>query len=683
MVRSFMRGKKNCKTMIFFVLVLLLVLQFFSNKALSQSEEGEFGFNGYLYDNSGIAITNSKGLMKLTNSSEFSYGHVFYNSPVRFKNSPNGTVSSFSTTFVFAIVSNVNALDGHGLAFVISPTKGLPYSSSSQYLGLFNLTNNGDPSNHIVAVEFDTFQNQEFDDMDNNHVGIDINSLSSEKASTAGYYEDDDGTFKNIRLINQKPIQAWIEYDSSRRQLNVTIHPIHLPKPKIPLLSLTKDLSPYLFDSMYVGFTSATGRLRSSHYILGWTFKLNGTASNIDISRLPKLPRDSRSTSVKKILAISLSLTSLAILVFLTISYMLFLKRKKLMEVLEDWEVQFGPHRFAYKDLYIATKGFRNSELLGKGGFGKVYKGTLSTSNMDIAVKKVSHDSRQGMREFVAEIATIGRLRHPNLVRLLGYCRRKGELYLVYDCMPKGSLDKFLYHQPEQSLDWSQRFKIIKDVASGLCYLHHQWVQVIIHRDIKPANVLLDDSMNGKLGDFGLAKLCEHGFDPQTSNVAGTFGYISPELSRTGKASTSSDVFAFGILMLEITCGRRPVLPRASSPSEMVLTDWVLDCWEDDILQVVDERVKQDDKYLEEQVALVLKLGLFCSHPVAAVRPSMSSVIQFLDGVAQLPNNLFDIVKARENVGAIEGFGEAAESLAEPCSVATLTFTEPFVSHGR
>ncbi|CAD5329409.1 unnamed protein product [Arabidopsis thaliana] len=278
----------------FFVLVLLLVLQFFSNKALSQSEEGEFGFNGYLYDNSGIAITNSKGLMKLTNSSEFSYGHVFYNSPVRFKNSPNGTVSSFSTTFVFAIVSNVNALDGHGLAFVISPTKGLPYSSSSQYLGLFNLTNNGDPSNHIVAVEFDTFQNQEFDDMDNNHVGIDINSLSSEKASTAGYYEDDDGTFKNIRLINQKPIQAWIEYDSSRRQLNVTIHPIHLPKPKIPLLSLTKDLSPYLFDSMYVGFTSATGRLRSSHYILGWTFKLNGTASNIDISRLPKLPRDSR-----------------------------------------------------------------------------------------------------------------------------------------------------------------------------------------------------------------------------------------------------------------------------------------------------------------------------------------------------------------------------------------------------
>ncbi|KAH0915524.1 hypothetical protein HID58_029970 [Brassica napus] len=581
-----------------FVLLFLILL----NTAVSQSERGEFGFNGYLYDSSGTANLDSNGLMELTNSSQLTTGQVFYNFPVPFKDSPNGTVSSFSTTFVFAIVSKNSTRGGHGIAFAISPTKGLPYSDATQYLGLFNVTTQGRSSNH--------------------------------KAASAGYYKED-GTFKNISLKSSKPIQAWVEYDSSRKQLNITLHPLHVAKPKTPLLSLTKDLSPYLLESMYVGFTSSTGSLLSSHYILGWTFKLNGKASDIDPSRLPKLPSENDS-----------------ILIFLTISFMLLMKRKKLMEVLEDWEVQFGPHRFAYKDLYIATKGFKNSELLGKGGFGKVYKGTLLSSNLDIAVKKVSHDSRQGMREFIAEIATIGRLRHPNL---------------------------FLYHQPEQNLDWSQRFKIIKDVASGLFYLHQQWVQVIIHRDIKPANILLDESMNAKLGDFGLAKLCEHGIDPQTSNVAGTFGYISPELSRTGKASTSSDVFAFGVFMLEITCGRRPVLPRASSASEMVLTDWVLDCWEDDILQVVDERVKRDDKYLEEQVTMVLKLGLLCSHPVAAMRPSMSSVIQFLDGVAQLPHNLLDVVKARENVGA----AEATQSLAQPSSIATVTFTESFASHGR
>ncbi|KAF8045175.1 hypothetical protein N665_5498s0002 [Sinapis alba] len=579
-----------------FVLLLLLLL----NKAVSQGERGEFGFNGYLYDSYGSANPDSNGLLKLTNYTVQKTGQVFYNFPVRFKDSPNSTVSSFSTTFVFAIVSAIPTLSGHGISFAICPTKGLPYSTAAQYLGLFNITNIGDPSNHAVAVEFDTIQSYEFNDMDDNHVGIDINSLISEKAASAGYYKED-GTFKNINLISRKPIQAWVEYDSSRKQLNITLHPLHVAKPKTPLLSLTKDLSPYLLESMYVGFTSSTGSVLSSHYILGWTFKLNGKASDIDPSRLPKLPsdyqQDSRS-SFKKILAISLNLTGLAVLIFLTISFLLFLKRKKLMEVLEDWEVQFGPHRFAYKDLYIATKGFKNSELLGKGGFGKVYK-----------------DAR-------------------------------GNSYLVYDCMPKGSLDKFLYHQPEQSLDWSQRFKIIKDVASGLCYLHQQWVQVIIHRDIKPANILLDETMNAKLGDFGLAKLCDHGIDPHTSNVAGTFGYISPELSRTGKASTSSDVFAFGVFMLEITCGSRPVLPRASSPSEM------------------------------EQVTMILKLGLLCSHPVAAMRPSMSSVIQFLDGVAQLPHNLLDIVKARENVVATEATAYLAQ--IEP----TGPFTESFASHG-
>uniref|UniRef100_A0A1J3JPM5 non-specific serine/threonine protein kinase n=1 Tax=Noccaea caerulescens TaxID=107243 RepID=A0A1J3JPM5_NOCCA len=346
----------------FVVLLLLLLPQFICNKAVAQGEEGEFGFNGYLYDSYGIANLDSNGLVELTNTSVQKIGQVFYNNPVRFKDSPNGTVSSFSTTFVFAIMSKIPILSGHGIAFAICPTKGLRYSLPSQYLGLFNITNNGNFSNHVVAVEFDTIRSTEFDDMDDNHVGIDINSLFSEKASFAGYYEDD-GTFKNITLIDRKPIQAWVEYDSSRKQLNVTLHPLHVPKPKIPLLSLTRDLSPVLHEFMYVGFTSSTGSVLSAHYILAWTFKVNGRAANIDPSRLPKLPslyqEDSWTrSSLKKILAISLSLTGLAILIFLTISFMLFLKRKKLMEVLEDWEVQFGPHRFAYKDLYTATKGF-------------------------------------------------------------------------------------------------------------------------------------------------------------------------------------------------------------------------------------------------------------------------------------------------------------------------------------
>lgn len=198
----------------------------------------------------------------------------------------------------------------------------------------------------------------------------------------------------------------------------------------------------------------------------------------------------------------------------------------------------------------------------------------LPTSKIEIAVKKVSHESRQGMKVFVAEIVSIGRLRHRNLVTLLGYCRRKGELLLVYDYMPNGSLDKYLYDQPRVTLNWEQRFKVIKGVASGLLYLHEEWEQVVIHRDVKASNVLLDGELNGRLGDFGLARLYDHGTDPQTTHIVGTLGYLAPEHTRTGKATTKTDVFAFGAFLLEVACGRRPI-GRREQAEDLILLDWV------------------------------------------------------------------------------------------------------------
>ncbi|KAG7964858.1 hypothetical protein I3843_09G192000 [Carya illinoinensis] len=564
------------------------------------SEDTSFTFNRFrsaTLSLDGKAEITANGLLKLTNDTKEQKGHAFYPNPISFKNSLNGNSSSFSTTFVFSIISQYPTLSGHGIAFVIAPTKAIPGALPSQYRGLFKETNNGNSTNHAVAIELDTILNTEFADINDNHVGIDINGLN---------------------LISGHQMQVWVDYDGVEKQINVTLAPINVDKPKIPLLSLSLDLSPIINDNMYVGFSSSTGSVLSNHYVLGWSFKMNGQAPALVLSQLPKLPRIGGKKR-SKLLTIGLPMMIIT-LVSVAISAAVYV-------------LDYGPHRFKYKDLYIATKGFKDKELLGVGGFDRVYRGVLPTSNIEIAMKKVSHESRQGMREFVAEIVSIGRLRHRNLVSLLGYCRCKGELLLVYDYMPYRSLDRYLFGQPKITLNWEQRFRVLKGVASGLLYLHEEWKQVVVHRDVKASNVLLDGAMNGRLGDFGLARLYDRGTDPQTTHVVGTLGYLAPEHTRSGKATTSTDVFAFGAFLLEVACGRRPIEQRAE---DSLLVDWVFSYWNrGEILEARDRNLGAD--YVVKELELVLKLGLLCSHTEPAARPSMRQVVQYLEGDICLP----------------------------------------------
>ncbi|KAL5992001.1 hypothetical protein ACLOJK_012913 [Asimina triloba] len=623
----------------------LLLLIFLLTHLVRTSQIDDFSFNGLLNLTAGTSTAPS-GFFTLTNDTSFKTSHAFYSLPLTFKNgTSNAThVSSFSTSFVFAIVVSHEApsgLSGHGMAFVVSP-KDKPTGLPFEYLGLFNATSNGDPATHLFAVELDTMQNPEFGDVDSNHVGIDVNGLASIKSATAGYYSDEDGGFEAVTLASGDPIQVWMEYDAGGKQLNVTLHPIDVPRPSRPLLALDLDLSPVFLDSMYVGFSSCIAA--SSPYVLGWSFNMNGEAQAIDVSNLSSLPSSTAEHSTKKssrLVIIVLPVIGVTCLLFsiLVIAAIVTRKKKKSGESLEDWELEYGQLRFFYEDLKVATRSFAEEELLGAGGSGEVYRGILPKSKTQIAVKRISHGSHRSMKEFVAEIVSLGRLRHRNLVQLLGYCRRKGELLLVYELMPNGSLDKFLFGQPKRTLDWSQRFGIIKGVASGLLYLHEDWEMVVVHRDIKASNVLLDENMNGRLGDFGLARLYGHGSVPHATHVAGTFGYLAPELGRTGKASARTDVFAFGVFMLEVACGRRPI---GGSWLEPTLVDWVLECWRRDaILDAVDPRLVSDGVGLD-QMELVLKLGMLCSHPYAVARPNMRQVIQYLDCDVPLPELLPD-----------------------------------------
>lgn len=595
----------------------------------------------------GNAKIENNGMIELTNDNSRLLGHAFHSFPLRFKNSTDGKVFSFSTAFAFAIVPQHLRLGGHGIAFAISSTKELTGAFPSQYLGLLNSSDNGNFSNHVFAVEFDTVQDFELEDINDNHIGVNINSMKS-KDSVPAACVNSNLTKEHVDLHSGKTILAWIDYNAASCQLNVTISP-HSKKPRLSILSFHVDLSPILKEFMFVGFSASTGLLASSHYVFGWSFKMNGEAKSLyHYSSLPILPLAKKSGS-GLIIGVSVSAAAAVVVAVVGISMIVYFIKK--VDGIEDWEVDIGPHRFSYKELKQATKGFKDKGLLGFGGFGRVYKGTIPNSETEVAVKRIGHGSKQGLHEFVSEIATIGRLRHRNLVQLLGWCRRRGDLLLVYDFMPNGSLDKYLYDEPKSVLTWEQRFKIIKCVASGLLYLHEEWEQVVIHRDIKAANVLLDSELNGRLGDFGLAKLYEHGSHPTTTKVVGTLGYLAPELTRTGKPTASSDVFAFGALLLEVVCGRRPIEHKAL-PEEMILVDWVWDKWRDGgIFDVVDKRL--NGKYDEVQVVIVIKLGIMCSNSSPNARPTMRQVVRYLEGEVELPKGLKP-PDAHKGMGCVE-----------------------------
>ncbi|KAK2986929.1 hypothetical protein RJ640_009072 [Escallonia rubra] len=615
----------------------LLFLGFVCSE-VSFTYEGFHDANLSLY---GAAYMRSDGILVITKDSTKLLGHALYPSPLRFKesklNNSSSIVVTFSTNFVFSMKPQYPELGGHGLAFVLFSTKEPKGCLPSQYLGLPNDTSNAQYSTRVLAIEFDTVQNFELQDINDNHVGIDISSLTSNISEPAAFYLDNStNNNKSISLKSGGPFQVWIDYDSLEMVINVTIAPLALQRPYRPLISFPIDLSPVLDEQMYVGFSASTGLLAEAHNLLGWSFRIGGRAQDLDISELPSLVKPVKVVH-KKGFALGITLASVT-LVFLFISGAIHVKRRiENMEALEDWEVEYGARRFKYSDLVAATGGFGERNLIGTGGFGKVYKGIVPSTGLEVAIKRIAQDSRQGMKEFVAEITSMGRLRHRNLVQLHGWCRRQDDLLLVYDYVPHGSLDDVLFDNPQQKkkkLTWEQRYKILIGVAQALLYLHEECEQLVLHRDVKPSNVLIDADLNAKLGDFGLARINQHGIHPQTTHVVGTLGYLAPELTRTGKATTSTDVYSYGALMLEVASGRRPIEPQRSA-HELVLVDWVRELHSrGEIVQAIDPTM---DEYNPYEAELVLGLGLLCSHSRPDYRPSMRRAVQVLLGDASLP----------------------------------------------
>ncbi|KAG6553964.1 hypothetical protein Mapa_004881 [Marchantia paleacea] len=289
----------------------------------------------------------------------------------------------------------------------------------------------------------------------------------------------------------------------------------------------------------------------------------------------------------------------------------------------------------SYKQLSKATGQFQEESKLGEGGFGSVYKGVLPDTGQSVSVKRVSSESKQGFKEFMAEVSIISQLRHRNVVKLLGWCLDRDKFLLVYELMPSGSLDKALFHPAEGSvLSWELRFKIILGAAEALHYLHKGWRQQVIHRDFKSSNILLDEEFNAMLGDFGIARKVDHHQDVATTKLAGTYGYIAPEVPATKKFTEKTDVYAFGAVSLEIVTGCRAVNRDPVDPALLVESVWSK-VVEGNIHSCVDERL--GNAYIEGQPELLLHLGLLCCDPVPDARPSMRDALCMLRGAVPMP----------------------------------------------
>ncbi|XP_058072821.1 cysteine-rich receptor-like protein kinase 44 isoform X2 [Magnolia sinica] len=310
---------------------------------------------------------------------------------------------------------------------------------------------------------------------------------------------------------------------------------------------------------------------------------------------------------------------------------------------------------FDLDTLKAATDNFSDANKLGQGGFGAVYKGKLYDGR-EIAVKRLSRTSVQGIEELKNEVALVAKLQHRNLVRLWGCCMEQQEKLLVYEYVPNTSLDTFLFHPIKRvQLDWITRYQIIRGTARGLLYLHEDSRLRIIHRDLKAANILLDGSMNPKIADFGMAKL--FGVDQtqgNTSRIAGTYGYMAPEYAMHGQFSTKSDVFSFGVLVLEIVTGRKNV-PFCDAGQMTDLLSYAWQHWMDGAaLDITDQTVAEQCS--RSEVFRCIHMGLLCLQEDATERPTMSSVVLMLNSQSMTlpaPSPPAFLVGSRVNSGSV------------------------------
>ncbi|VAH56580.1 unnamed protein product [Triticum turgidum subsp. durum] len=359
--------------------------------------------------------------------------------------------------------------------------------------------------------------------------------------------------------------------------------------------------------------------------------------------------------------------------IFFTILFLVsfFIRKRRTqwqhgMEQEEEFgELQGTPMRFTFQQLKAATEQFKDK--LGEGGFGSVFKGQFADER--IAVKRLDR-SGQGKTEFSAEVQTIGSIHHINLVRLIGFCAEKSHRLLVYEYMPKGSLDRWIYCRHDNDappLHWSTRCKIITHIAKGLTYLHEECTKRIAHLDVKPHNILLDDNFNAKLSDFGLCKLIDRDMSQVVTRMRGTPGYLAPEWL-TSQITEKADVYSFGVVVMEIMSGRKNLDTSRSEESIHLITLLEEKVKSDRLVDLIDNNSTDMQAHKQDVIQMIM-LAMWCLQIDCKRRPKMSEVVKVLEGAMNIDINIdHNFVVNSANFGSAGNVRSSAPPLASDVS---------------
>ncbi|XP_015070402.1 L-type lectin-domain containing receptor kinase VIII.2-like [Solanum pennellii] len=553
-------------------------------------------------------------------------GRAIYSSPIRFFDPQTQTPASFETTFSFQFevksYSGNEASDqgkyvgGSGLTFIIVPDE-LTVGRAGPWLGMLN--DLCDEDYKTVAIEFDTRKNPEFGDPNDNHLGINLGSI----VSTAAINASDAG----VQLNDGSVHRVWISYDGRKRFVEIRLAPDGRGYPSKPVYSGLLDLSPYLNEYMFVGFSAATGNHTQIHNILSWNFTSISQAS----LRIPStetcqnkimLQNSTQSENLHRktpnSFFIFLAVVILLVVVLINLYFSSYKRDNNSDEAFPLPEKKQRPRppnkarRFTIAEISIATRNFSELQILGSDEKSITYKATI-LNGCNVVVKRFltqffnTHGFEK--RQFHKEIKAITRIRHPNLVPIRGWCYDNQETIIVYDFIPNGSLDKWLFGVGV--LPWTRRFKVLKDLADSLVYLHSKQ---LAHKNVKSSSVFLDVSFRAVVGDFGFVL---------TSAGSTRFEAM---------VSQTADVFEFGVVVLEIIAGRS----WKSNPGERDLLDlaWAMH----EVQQketLVDRRMGAVVNL--EQAIRALDIGLLCTLNENKGRPTMEEVVEFLNMEKPIP----------------------------------------------